>query len=119
MLSDEESATEGWFRGLGFTIFYIGLFYIFAGRADNKQFAAVSVFMRIVFVPTFFSGFLGGSGYIPPLIAGYFGLADPAFAIITFVAYQKKVAARDEPKSFLADVFNLEGGRYPVTNRSV
>ena len=109
---------QGWFRGFGFTVFYIGLFYIFAGLADNKQFAAVSVFMRCIFVPILFAGFLGGNGYIPPLMAVYYGLADPTFAIITFVVYQKSVADSGEPTSFLSDVFSLNGGRYPVTNRS-
>jgi len=118
MLSDEQSAMEGWFRGFGFTVFYIGLFYVFAGLADNKQFAAVSVFMRCIFVPILFAGFLGGNGYIPPLMAEYYGLADPAFAIITFVVYKKSVADSGKPTSFLSDVFSLYGGRYPVINRS-
>ena len=47
MLSDEGSAMQGWFRGFGFCVSYIGLFYLFAGLADNKQFAAVSVFMLL------------------------------------------------------------------------
>merc|ERR1712050_417032 len=75
MLSDEGSAMEGWFRGAGFAVFYIGLCYAFAGLADNKQFAAQSVFMRCTFVPTLFSGFLGLTGYIPPGFAIYFLLA--------------------------------------------
>ena len=92
MLSDEDSAAEGWFRGVGFTVFYIGLFYFFAGLADNSNFAAVSVFMRLLFVPTLFSGFLGFNGYIPVGVAGYFGLADPTFAVITFILYQRNFA---------------------------
>merc|ERR1719157_66876 len=115
MPSPEKCATimdceplEGWIRGVGFTIFYIGLFYLFAGLADNKQFAAVSVFMRCIFVTTLFSGFLGFSGYIPPFVAGYFALADTTFSILTFVIFQRSVADDGKPSDgFLHDVFSL------------
>merc|ERR1719157_171811 len=103
MPSPEKCATimdceplEGWIRGVGFTIFYIGLFYLFAGLADNKQFAAVSVFMRCIFVTTLFSGFLGNSGYIPSFVAGYFALADITFSLLTYNIYQKSVADEEE-----------------------
>merc|ERR1712032_1331473 len=99
MLSDEKSAMEGWFRAFGFAVFYIGLFYLFAGLADSKQFAAVSVFTRCVFVPILFSS-LGVAGYIPIGIAVYFTLADPFFAVITFIVYQRDVAASGNPASF-------------------
>jgi len=120
MLSDEKSAMEGWFRGWGFTIFYLGIFYLFAGIADNKQFAAQSVVMRCIFVPLLM-GFLGGNGYIPPLVAGIFGSAIPAFSIIPFVVYHnhhKSVDDTHKPANFLLDALSLEGGHYPVTNRS-
>ena len=94
-LSNENSAAEGWFRGVGFAVFYIGLFYFFAGLADNSNFAIVSVFMRCVFVPTLFSGFLGLSGYLSVGVVGYIGLADPTFAIITFILHQKNFAGND------------------------
>jgi len=59
--------------------------------------------MRCIFVPILLAGFLGGIGYIPPFMAVYYGLADPAFAIITFVVYKKSVAGSDEPRVLLGD----------------
>ena len=89
MLSDEGSAMEGWFRAFGFMVFYVGVLYVMFGIADNKQFSAQSVFTRCVFVPSLFAAFLGFNGYIPVGVAIYYGLADPTFAVITFVLYQK------------------------------
>lgn len=101
MLSDEESAAEGFFFVYGLMVCYLGLLYIFAGIADNKHFAAVSIVARCIFVPILFSGWLGGTGAIPPFMATYFGLSDPALGIITYVLYKKVID--DGPSTLQAD----------------
>ncbi|CAD7954764.1 unnamed protein product [Amoebophrya sp. A25] len=89
-LSDQKKATEGWFRAFGFAVFYIGLFYVFAGIADNSKFAAASIIMRIIIVPGLFVVPLYCMEAIPGGMAVFFGIADPTLAIMTLILYYRQ-----------------------------
>lgn len=80
---------SGYFRAIGFGVLHIGVIYLFQGYADDKHFAAVSAFMRPALVPTIWTICMGGFHYIPLPLAVYYGLADPSFALLTFLALRR------------------------------
>ena len=87
LLPDFASGTREslYLRCFGFTVFYIGLFYDFAGLANSRHFALCSLFTRAAFVPTLFAMFLSLGYGLSPLFAAFFGLADPAFGVLTYL----------------------------------
>merc|ERR1712232_43244 len=75
---------EGWFRGFGFTVFYVGLFYISAGINDNEHFAMASVFTRLVCVSVILIAPLTLMRLLPGSFCVAFEVFESSLALMTY-----------------------------------
>jgi len=79
---------EGLIRALGLTVVVIGWLYLFGGYANARQFAAASVFDRLVFVPIVLVP-LAMVGVFPRMLLS-FAVLDATLAIGAWVLLDRK-----------------------------
>ena len=85
---------EGYFRTVGFALFYIGSLYVLAGLSDNKHFALCTVMTRLVFT-TIGMLHLGLGGWVKWTLAALVFVLDIALGLLTLVLWirEDKIAA--------------------------
>ncbi|AZE01008.1 MULTISPECIES: hypothetical protein [Pseudomonas] len=85
---------EVWIRVMGQLALYLGVYYVWAGYTERREFMALTVAIRLS-VPVFFAAFVA-AGLISPVLL-LLALPDLCSALWTWCALKAPTASRQPP----------------------